>query len=71
MSVTALGKTVFNSNDVKYPNGKAIEERNDELLAGCRSGVQAAELLEVSRSHPNIVIRRSSNRTGDDEGFTM
>ena len=71
MGLTELGEEVFNSIEVKYPNGIAIEESNGNFLAGCRSGTKAAELLGVSRQRPNTVIRRSSNGTGYVGGFNV
>mmetsp|Transcript_27343 Transcript_27343/g.39159 ORF Transcript_27343/g.39159 Transcript_27343/m.39159 type:complete len:180 (+) Transcript_27343:141-680(+) len=73
MGLTELGIQVFNSNEVKYPNGIAIEERNGNFLAGCRSGTKAAELLRVSRQRPNNAIRESRNGTGtgDVGGFKV
>ncbi len=71
MGLTELGKTIFNSNEVKYPNGIAIEERNGELLAGCSSGKKAAELIGVARQQPNTVIRKSNNGVGNVRGFNV
>ena len=71
MGLTELGKEVFNSIEVKYPNGIAIEESNGNFLAGCRSGTKAAELIGVSRQRPNNAIRESSNGTGYAGGFNV
>ena len=71
MGLTELGEEVFNSIEVKYPNGIAIEENNGNFLAGCRSGTKAAELIGVSRQRPNTVIRGSSNGTGYAGGFKV
>lgn len=65
MGLTELGIQVFNSNEVKYPNGLAIEERNGNFLAGCRDETKAAELLETARPHLTTVIKESSNGTGN------
>ncbi len=70
IGLTELGKSVFGSNEVKYPNGMVIEEMNGELLAGCRSGAKAAELLGVRFNGTGVIGRTSTSAPSNSGRFS-